>query len=41
MKLDLGEPVYFTKGVAGYRLWASLRRRLRGSLMDSLKEDRR
>ena len=29
MKLDLGEPVYFTKGLAGYSLW------------DSLEEDRR
>ena len=33
MKLDLGEPVYFTKGLAGYSLWVSL--------WDSLVEDRR
>ena len=37
MKLDLGEHVYFTKGLAGYSLWASLRGRLGDSLWDSLR----
>ena len=37
MKLDLGSPVYFTKGSLGSGLWDSLC----ASLGRSLREDRR
>ena len=37
MQLDLGEPVYFTKGPAVYSLWYILWGSLGGRLLDSLR----